>query len=146
MSDETLRQAAFWLVTATDVLDRWDRAHGYIINSERDALDGSVDGAWAALRTALAAFPDHTPDLDDDGMCPNCVTPWKCNGPHLAADAARPGLDADVLRETLRRLHFYSHDGWDADGPCLAPGGGDDLDTNTEAIAAEYDQVTAARL
>lgn len=21
---------------------------------------------------------------DDDGMCPNCVTPWKCNGPHLA--------------------------------------------------------------
>lgn len=21
-------------------------------------------------------------DLDDD-MCPNCLTPWKCNGPHL---------------------------------------------------------------
>ena len=21
-------------------------------------------------------------DYEDD-MCPNCVTPWKCNGPHL---------------------------------------------------------------
>jgi hypothetical protein len=20
---------------------------------------------------------------DDDLMCPNCVTPWKCNGPHI---------------------------------------------------------------
>lgn len=20
---------------------------------------------------------------DSDRMCPNCVTPWKCNGPHL---------------------------------------------------------------
>ena len=19
-----------------------------------------------------------------DGMCPNCITPWKCNGPHLS--------------------------------------------------------------
>lgn len=22
-------------------------------------------------------------DPDDDNMCPNCVTPWKCNGPHI---------------------------------------------------------------
>lgn len=22
-------------------------------------------------------------DYDEDYMCPNCVTPWKCNGPHL---------------------------------------------------------------
>ena len=22
-------------------------------------------------------------DPDDDDMCPNCVTPWKCNGPHI---------------------------------------------------------------
>lgn len=21
--------------------------------------------------------------MDEDDMCPNCVTPWKCNGPHL---------------------------------------------------------------
>lgn len=23
---------------------------------------------------------------DDDDMCPNCVTPWKCNGPHEMVD------------------------------------------------------------
>lgn len=34
-------------------------------------LDGPVD---------LAVARDDL--LDDDGMCDNCVTPWKCNGPH----------------------------------------------------------------
>jgi hypothetical protein len=24
--------------------------------------------------------------LDEDDMCPNCVTPWKCNGPHLTGE------------------------------------------------------------
>jgi hypothetical protein len=24
--------------------------------------------------------------MSDDDMCPNCVTPWKCNGPHLSPD------------------------------------------------------------
>ena len=30
-------------------------------------------------------MPDQTPEPFDlaDLMCPNCVTPWKCNGPHL---------------------------------------------------------------
>ena len=22
----------------------------------------------------------------DEPMCPNCVTPWKCNGPHISTD------------------------------------------------------------
>lgn len=22
------------------------------------------------------------------GMCPHCVTPWKCNGPHIIEDTA----------------------------------------------------------
>lgn len=26
--------------------------------------------------------------LAPDYMCPNCVTPWKCNGPHIAAPVA----------------------------------------------------------
>lgn len=25
----------------------------------------------------------HREPVDEDDMCPNCVTPWKCNGPHL---------------------------------------------------------------
>lgn len=24
----------------------------------------------------------------EEGMCPNCLTPWKCNGPHEAPDGA----------------------------------------------------------
>ena len=30
---------------------------------------------------------------DTDGMCPNCVTPWKCNGPH------EPATNATTLSE-----------------------------------------------
>jgi len=26
-------------------------------------------------------------ETDEDYMCPNCVTPWKCNGPHLMEEA-----------------------------------------------------------
>jgi hypothetical protein len=25
-------------------------------------------------------------EVQEDDMCPNCVTPWKCNGPHLLGD------------------------------------------------------------
>jgi hypothetical protein len=32
-----------------------------------------------ALRRAEASY-------DPDYMCPNCVTPWKCNGPHISED------------------------------------------------------------
>lgn len=32
----------------------------------------------------------------DDGMCPNCVTPWKCNGPHLPT-----GMEDVTLTEFL---------------------------------------------
>lgn len=28
---------------------------------------------------------DATHELLDEYMCPNCVTPWKCNGPHIPA-------------------------------------------------------------
>ena len=35
---------------------------------------------------------------DFDGMCPNCVTPWKCNGPHVMpcrnAPAGSPQLES----------------------------------------------------
>lgn len=50
--DET-QTAARRLVDASDALARWDEAHGYIINSERDALAGDVSQGWASLRAAL---------------------------------------------------------------------------------------------
>jgi len=40
-----------------------------------------VNQRWVRrIRRTLAA--DDAADWPD-GMCPNCVTPWKCNGPHL---------------------------------------------------------------
>jgi hypothetical protein len=41
------------------------------------------DAGVTDLRAAFDAVPKPTFD-EADGMCPNCVTPWKCNGPHLA--------------------------------------------------------------
>lgn len=35
-------------------------------------------------------------DADADDMCPNCVTPWKCNGPHIDYD------DESFLRNLMR--------------------------------------------
>ena len=40
-----------------------------------------------------------TYDPEDD-MCPNCVTPWKCNGPHLTGD--------EMLRVTMsNEVEFF---------------------------------------
>jgi hypothetical protein len=60
-------------------------------------------------------------DLEDE-MCPNCVTPWKCNGPHLTGEEDMDeyklewrGLDADqkasiaveLLTEILEEIDEY---------------------------------------
>jgi len=39
----------------------------------------------------------------DDDMCPNCVTPWKCNGPHLKPCRGAPG-GSPQLDEYLKSL------------------------------------------
>lgn len=31
--------------------------------------------------------------MNEDEMCPNCVTPWKCNGPHLTGVEMEIGND-----------------------------------------------------
>lgn len=62
-------------------------------------IDRSVSfhvGPWSlglSLTTARNREKPGAPDWadpteDPDYMCPNCVTPWKCNGPHLV----EPGL------------------------------------------------------
>jgi hypothetical protein len=40
------------------------------------------------LRGPVAPLPDEA-----DNMCPNCLTPWKCNGPHDYA-TTRAGIRA----------------------------------------------------
>lgn len=37
---------------------------------------------WAWPVTVKVLSPDAVVD-DADLMCPNCITPWKCNGPHI---------------------------------------------------------------
>ena len=46
------------------------------------------DGAptYVAFLAGWQARADHDDErlaADDSEMCPNCVTPWKCNGPHV---------------------------------------------------------------
>lgn len=50
------------------------------------APDPVVD---AALEAALLERRASAAD-DEEVMCPNCVTPWKCNGPHIGL---APGED-----------------------------------------------------
>jgi hypothetical protein len=43
---------------------------------------------------ALPANPWWKASATDE-MCPNCVTPWKCNGPHRLAPKEPDGYDVD---------------------------------------------------
>lgn len=38
---------------------------------------------FIAARLRDAGVRMEAPEGDPDYMCPNCVTPWKCNGPHI---------------------------------------------------------------
>ena len=68
-----------------------------------DALDAiaseAVDRRLAELREAvgaLPAFPTYHAGEGEDYMCPNCVTPWKCNGPHEPEPLGEPvGYEVD---------------------------------------------------
>ena len=58
----------------------------YRPNSEYDVGDGSAASSLATSsdggRSKAAASPTFDDGIYDGDMCPNCVTPWKCNGPH----------------------------------------------------------------
>jgi len=48
------------------------------------------------LDDAERAECDRLALLDDD-MCPNCISPWKCNGPHIGARPAHGYEEASQL-------------------------------------------------
>jgi hypothetical protein len=50
--------------------------HGYV---KRAAVLAILTAAEPA-----GPMPDSEAFDEAGNMCPNCVTPWKCNGPHLA--------------------------------------------------------------
>lgn len=55
-------------------------------------LLATLDEARAAL--ARPSVPEAATVFDEaDDMCPNCVTPWKCNGPHLSEQTVAWAID-----------------------------------------------------
>jgi hypothetical protein len=42
-------------------------------------------------------------------MCPNCVTPWKCNGPHSLSCRNAPG-GSPQLEQYIDALELSGHD------------------------------------
>jgi len=45
--------------------------------------EGSCDGAGNCVVEIRALAPRKERPEECPAICPNCVTPWKCNGPHI---------------------------------------------------------------
>ena len=60
----------------------------------KEAGEGTESRAQEKIATMDAATGG------EDDMCPNCVTPWKCNGPHESTGGASV---SERARELVRR-------------------------------------------
>ena len=47
------------------------------------------------IAAAMARLRGHDCWDEADSMCPNCVTPWKCNGPHESPERDPMGHHLD---------------------------------------------------
>jgi hypothetical protein len=56
---------------------------------EAEALRGARERV-----AALPSTPYYSGD-EDEGMCPNCLAPWKCNGPHEPPEREPAGYEID---------------------------------------------------
>lgn len=85
--------------------DRWSAS--YLVEPEPPTVPELAH--WAATGRPPRRFLPEPLGWDEaDDMCPNCVTPWKCNGPHLSDETAymqRQPLDdlASAWRSCLVR-------------------------------------------
>lgn len=59
-------------------------AQASLHDDDENAYLAGIGALWPSLRPAVFwAINERTSDMaDTEYMCPNCVTPWKCNGPH----------------------------------------------------------------
>lgn len=65
------------------------------------------------VRTLLAPAVDERAASSEPEMCPNCVTPWKCNGPHefpqaASSEAAVAWVHPYAMRKLKRRDEPFS--------------------------------------
>lgn len=69
------------------------------------------------VRTLLAPAVDERAASSEPEMCPNCVTPWKCNGPHefpQAASSEAASFDQwDVVPQPLYTTPQSSPSEWE---------------------------------
>ena len=85
--------------------------------------DATVEGRYADpsdaaqdyVRTLLAPAVDERAASSEPEMCPNCVTPWKCNGPHEFPQAASSEAAVACIREIVFHEMQSAWDDWVAD-------------------------------
>ena len=79
-----------------------------------DAAKAACEAHWQAyVRTLLVPVDE----ANDPEMCPNCVTPWKCNGPHefpaatseapvawMRAAGVNPQFEPAVISATVKSI------------------------------------------
>jgi len=70
-----------------------EAADAYEADEARHPVRRAAFAAWLCARAARVAGTTEAGDErpltlqpGEDEMCPNCLTPWKCNGPHEPAD------------------------------------------------------------
>jgi len=74
----------------------------------------------AAAEKYAAASPESAQEDGDgfaDDMCPNCVTPWKCNGPHITAESAPPATEGQDKSTQLSADDRAMLEVWCSTGP-----------------------------
>lgn len=67
-------------INSVDVLVCLNNDHGEIMIARTPGT-----GKWWSRNMVQIPTPTHwqpLPAAPEPAMCPNCVTPWKCNGPH----------------------------------------------------------------
>ena len=73
-----------------------------------EAAKAACYEAWNAyVRTLLAPAVDERAASSEPEMCPNCVTPWKCNGPHEFPQAASSEAAVAFDAERFERAPCY---------------------------------------
>lgn len=71
----------WWCRWWLDVKDDMERINDLEYDDDQALLNAAVDAEIAKDGAHVA--PQVSATRPDEYMCPNCVTPWKCNGPHI---------------------------------------------------------------
>lgn len=81
---------------------------------EGEVIELSPSGNYVKLRGGWVSMADLVShhvlievlgkEEDGDYMCPNCVTPWKCNGPHLQKPCMGAPGGSPELESYIRSL------------------------------------------